>query len=405
MEMCKADAAEAERNYETLDEADDDEPSWGPLRQTIAFALTDMMRGKSLPYALRARVFQIIEAIIADRDPTPDQDDRYSGRESHGDPWSLALNSARGAGMLALFEYARWINAALKGDEGEFDLRPHAPELFSLLDRMLDPMVEHTRAIRSTYGQNFVSIYAESRTWTKGALDRIFTNDDAGRASWEAYLVFNRIYGETFDVLRSRYERHAFSIGEEPNVDRTDWYPAGSLGSHFLGPYLWGRLDLQQGPLAAFLHDAPPSALSHMMTSAGNALNSPNWSDETMHRFEVLFERMLELYSDRTLEERRKILAIFGLWFISDNVDPRWALSMLQAVLHSTAGQVNMEWRVIEKLGVFERDASAGGRYGTGSAGEEADAVSVHESGRCTRNLSKCSRSWGRSGKNGSARQ
>lgn len=342
-----ADSASVAARFSTWDESDE-ERGLPAARQAIAFALTDMFKAKVLPAHLRDRVWSIISAIVEDPDPSVEDDERYTGDSAFGQPWNLALNSARGAGMLAAFDYARWVKSY---HTEEPDLLSLAPELFEMLDRKLDPGIEATCAIRSTFGQNFVSIFALSRSWTRPAIDRIFSDDNLGESAWNAYLVFNNLYSEIYDLIKDRYARATATVASQPIIEKGHWDPTAALGGHIAGAYAWGRFGLENGSLIdIYLRNAPSDAVERTLRSIGSGLSSTGMSDETVRKFQKLYEHVLSIFEYREFEERKDVLEIFGLWFISDRLDPDWALRNLTKTLRLTGGKTAIDIRVIEKL-------------------------------------------------------
>ncbi len=347
----QADAAAGK--FDSLD-AIDSEPSWSPLRQMVAFAVSDLCRAKALSLEYRERVWAILEAITDDKDPTPQDEARLERTK----PWGLALNSARGAGMLAVFDFARWLYALKRVGAAELDLLPEAPELFELLDKRLDPSIEPTLAVRSTYGQNFVSVYAMSRTWMKAAITKIFSPDASGRAAWDAYLIFNDVYEETFELLKGWYEETVASILTREGAQEEDFSPLNAVGRHLTKMYGRGKLDLLDDSLAKrFFRDAPSSGLKASIEFIGNSLaRESGLSGLVLQRFKELYDLVLDIYQSRPLVDRRRALSGFGLWFIAPQMDREWLLRRLVETLKLTKGQVSLEFKVLELLATISAD-------------------------------------------------
>jgi hypothetical protein len=347
--------SDAESGAFALLEDPDDGPSWSSALQITAFAVTDMLRTKATPTTLRVRIWNVLSAVLRSPDPSDELDSKYGVTSNYGPPWQLALNSARGAGMRALFDYARWIYSAAGGVEKSIELVSEAPEVFKEIDQRLDPGLERTRAIRSTIGQNFVSLFAMSKTWVKSNTGRIFTSDSLGDATWAAYLAHNSVYDETFETLRELYQRAAgaLSPGEQPAGSwGTDIN--GNLGIHLGTVYARGLISLQGSLLEEFIKRAPPSAIGSMLTSMGNALRADgDLSAEIVARCEGLYAFVLSALRDNDEEERVAALGNFGLWFQSRQMSEEWLLDNLIRTLKRTKGRIAWENMVFERLAEF----------------------------------------------------
>lgn len=339
--------ADPGRRSESYDPFDDD--NYGAQTRTlVAHALSDMLRTGPISSSLRDPIWQILAAIAEDAEPTSESDAGIS------EPWNVALNSPRSSAFLAIFDYARWLSRHVGAPDG--DLIEHAPEMFSLLDRHLNCTVETSAAVRSTYGQNLVSIFAISRSWTIPALERIFPTaaGSAGlmNAAWTAYLVFNAVYDETFHHLRPWYELAVDELDSTATRERAQVDERASLAAHVVRIYARGQIDSSgsNSLLERLLARAPAKVIGDAIRSAGSGINSPSIPSETYTRLFQLYDRVVEVYTPQPLAARQDALRGFAFWAISPHLDRPWMLSRLRKTLELTNGTLDVEFRVIERL-------------------------------------------------------
>jgi hypothetical protein len=329
---------------------EDGERAWPTLGTITASAIADVMRAVPCERPLRDHVWEILRTLLENQDPTPDDDARHKDTE----PWNYALNSVRGAAMLAVFDYARWVHRAHGGDAMSPDLIALAPELFEVLDNHLDTAKEPSPAVRSAYGQNFVSIYAMARKWTIPAIPRIFGGTAAtAAAGWRTYLAMNTIYDETYEHLKNYYllAVDALSAANE-GEEASDANFAQGLATHVMRVYARGltNLDEPDSMIRRFLRAAPAKIVGAAIRSAGSAAGAGDLPLEIWDRLRNVYESVLESYASRTLDERRSALEFFGLWVIAPSVDRAWAIDALSRTLRLTGGQISVSHRVLSWL-------------------------------------------------------
>ena len=337
-----------------FDPGDSDEgSSWSNLLQIVAFAVSDLLRTKTTPLALRERLWAVLEVVLRDPDPSMEADAKYDLHSSYGPPWQLALNSARGAGMLAVFDYARWLYAAAGGKSNDVELAAEAPEVFATIDVCLNAELEPTRAVRSTVGTNFVSLFAMSKAWTRGNVDRIFSQDRFGDAAWDSYLAHNAAYDETFAALVSQYTQAIRKMPAEeapPGAWGAD--VVGNLGIHLTTAYVRGHLSIAGTIVEEYFRSAPSSAIGTALTSLGNALATEREAlpKAIAERCQEVYDFILSIIVERPEETRLAALGGFGIWFQSTQLPDDWLLDRLLITLRRTRGKIAWEGRVLERL-------------------------------------------------------
>jgi hypothetical protein len=331
--------------FADLDEDDDD--SWSTTRQMTAFALTDSFRSNCLALSHRAVIWQLLQSLLVDQDPSPEREKRHKS----GEPWNLALNSVRGAAMLALFDYARWVYKS--SETVPRDLSVLAPEVLEELDRHLITTTDPSEAVRSTYGQNFVSLYVMAHEWTTKSIPAIFRSRRRRRlgAAWAAYLTFNGAYDETYSYLAPYYRRAVSALERNASFPANERDKNRGLGAHLVRLFARGVIPLDDdGVMAVFIRRAPARTLGNALWSAGAGIAEPSLPPEIWRRLETLYEFVLNEYRGASLEDRRAALDSFGVWFVAPSIDRSWALDILVRTLEMTEGSISIENRVLEPL-------------------------------------------------------
>ncbi len=345
---------EADAAAGAFDSGNSDEgPSWSNLLQMLAFGISDLLRAKTTPPTLRERLWAVLEVVLRDPDPSTEADAKYDLHSSYGPPWQLALNSARGAGMLAVFDYARWVYAAAGGKSSNVELAAEAPEVFVAIDVCLSAEQEPTRAVRSTIGTNFVSLFAMSKAWTRDNVDRIFSPDRLGDAAWDSYLAHNAAYDETFVVLVPRYTQAVGRLPvEEPPAGAWGADVVGNLGIHLTTAYVRGHLSINGTIVEDFFRSAPSSAIGTALTSLGNALATERDAlpKSIAERCQAIYDFILSIIVERPEDTRLAALGGFGIWFQSTQLPDEWLLDRLLLTLKRTKGKIAWEGRVLERL-------------------------------------------------------
>ena len=99
-----------ERDPNSFDDHKD--PHWGWSFKAIADLLQiGLAKGKAMiPYSFRSSVWQMIEVLSEDPEPTQEHEAKY-----HSSPADGSINTTRGAAMHAVFAYAHWVRGNLGG--------------------------------------------------------------------------------------------------------------------------------------------------------------------------------------------------------------------------------------------------------------------------------------------------
>lgn len=321
------------------------------IRRAVARLIEIGIDKEYIPAELLDNAFDILSVLA--EDPEPDvADEERRAASGDEDPATLDLNTVRGIAFHAIMRLA-WRER--KADGGAVS-RLRAP-LRELLDRHLDPQVEHAESIRAVYGQYFPFLVECDPEWTRANIDAIFPIDAAnarlGAAAWASYLVRNQAYRSSYELLDERYRAALRDLADPMASDNPSRYEIEvrhGLASHVLKLYVTAVVGLEQGSLIdLFFAHVSSNLRAHLIETIGfDLMEEPNPSVNALERLRELWDwRLVTLQQDpnRDVAEPRG----FGWWFASGKFDPRWALSQLHAVL-SIGSTIESELAVIEHL-------------------------------------------------------
>lgn len=330
---------------------------WRSAKQALASFLGISLEGTKLPSEFRDQVWAALTPLADDLDPAQDG----GKKESDRDPQTVAINSVRGEAIGAVFQYAIWVAAQgnSKKAKGAFSLCPEAKDV---LETHLDPRRERSLAIRSVYGRLFAQAIGFDRNWCDSIAHRVFDfeseDPSLAFAAWETYLVFNRPYAESFEVLEDRYRWSIEHLERFPGRDQLGSHPITSLGEHLVLFYVWGILgeDLEESLLGRFFRNIDTKRRGDVIDSAGRMLKNTEGKIEesSLERFRRLWDWLLEdLERSPDLVSRRAESDGFGWWFVSGHFPNGWSLPRLLRSV-KIAGAMEPEHLLVGALGSVE---------------------------------------------------
>ena len=322
-------------------EAQSAEPSEATqrVRRAAAWLIQDSFEAgaASIPMEHRKEVWEVLQALTEDDDPTPEHESRYGGENM--DPATLSINTARGEAFHGILRYALWVRrhletsvdreAMLKAGFGEL------PEVRLVLERHLDPGTDPSVAVRAVYGQWFPWLVLLDEQWAVREVPIIFpgTPEHAPLfwAAWGAYIVFCQPYTNVLAILRPIYARVTDGLkGASPRKERVN--PAERLAQHLMAFYWRGEITLERDDLVARFFATASDELR------GQALD---WVGQVLARSEDapppddVKRRLRELWEWRANSQTagKDELQAFGWWFGSGRLDEEWSLQVLESIL------------------------------------------------------------------------
>jgi hypothetical protein len=231
------------------------------------------------------------------------------------------------------------------------------PEVREVLERHLDPAVDPSAAIRSTYGRDLPWLILLDKGWVTANLIRIFPVDPQYAhlrdAAWETYIIFSQPYNDPLAVLSDEYARAVDRIGTKPERAPGPGNPDEHLGEHLMVFYWRGTLVLgdPHGLLAKFHARAAADLRRETIEFVGRSLGNTKGDVEA----EVL-AKLVALWQARfeacRVAGEFKELESFGWWAGSGKLDADWALTQLLATLRATK-RIDPDFLVLEKLTEF----------------------------------------------------
>jgi hypothetical protein len=333
---------------------------WVEVRMEAARLLDIGLRNDRIPAWADSDVFEILAALAEDPDPSPSDEQRHA--EANTGPVTLDLNTVRGAAFHAIMQYAWWRKKQTPPGQ-----TPSLSRLLrELLDRHLDPEHEPTQAIRSIYGQYFPHLLACDKEWAQSRVDAIFPRDPSlehlRHAAWDRYLLFNRPYRSTYELLGERYREAITQLAAgnlEHAPDQVDDESTEALTAHVFGLYAQGTVGLEPGsPVDLFFENAPVGERAHLIEMAGiEVTNAERPSPMVLDRLQRLWEWRLAVLQQRA-DAAPEELKGFGWWFGSGKFDDDWALGQLHDLLASE-GAVDPDHTVAERLAALRRERLA----------------------------------------------
>jgi hypothetical protein len=336
------------------------ERGWQVARSTIADLVHEGLSRDTIPIDLRVSTWRVIEPLTRDPHPTPEADAKYG--DQHAGPVGLADDSTRGKAVRCVVGYALWL--VRSASDGKRDATQvmravwqDCPEVRAVLEWHLDPSNDPSPAIRAVYGENLPQLVYFSPEWVRANLCRLFPTapelSALREAAWGAYIIRARARTEAFALLREQYQWAVDHIGQAPTYA---W--SGTVGLeeglcwHLVGLYWGGHVGLHDPLLRGFYAEVPVATKTRAVAGVGHALNEDNAdSAAATQRLTGLLEwRIAEVTGFGDDATQSAELVPFGWGFIVDSLDEDWRMSRLLEVLRLTAGRIEPEQQVAEKL-------------------------------------------------------
>lgn len=352
------DRFEVAPSIEVADRFDIDQ-TWESARLNAAHLLEAALSKNDVPFTLRKEVWQALEPLLADPDPTPEYEAEYGGENM--EPFTLAINSVRGEAMHALLQYALWCARHLRPDDARLAAGPildELPEVYRILEEKLDPSSEPSLSVRSVYGRFFPWLALLSRPWAQAAVGRIFPPGEAQcdlrLAAWESYLTFCNFYYPVYTLLEGEYRRAVTELSDTSKKPDKRVDPHRRLTEHIGVLYLLGHSPIgrEDSLLQEFFSRATPFLRAELISFIGRWMEK--WterpSDEIIERLMHLWELRLEVLRDAPPGERQEELAEFGWWFIWDVLPTDWLVKSLLLTVKLTEGHIEGEFKLLPKL-------------------------------------------------------
>lgn len=332
-----------------------DQPSnWSWGRKMVVSLLSLGLEKNLIDLSHRERVWQIIDMIADDPEPTI-HDDEISSM----DPYQQSHNTPRGEALHSVIQYALWVYRALEGKDkplqsSGFDMKM-IPEVRDRLERHLDTSFDPSPAIRSVFGRWFPQLFLLDASWTESKVDTIFPVDKQllRDAAWHTYLAFYSGSNELFRVLREQYNASVdrLTLHSEEKSSRLKRQDE-RLGEHLMVIFGRGILtwDDDDALVKRFFDNATEMKTSHAVAFVGQSLYNEikPISVDVVERFRGLWEQLVKNFLEAP-SEKTQMLIQFGWWFAAGCFDVEWTFKQLIVVIEST-GEIEPDYIVMERL-------------------------------------------------------
>jgi len=331
-----------------------EDPGWNYAYGSVVCLIADGCKKRqntTIPFDLRNDVWSCIEPVTDDPDPDLEREANYTA-----DYHNLAINSTRGQALEAVMNYVFWCAREIHGDarvDGFLDI---VPEAKVILEKHIDLEYDASLAIRSVYGYFFPFLWYRDKSWGQKNIAKIFSKEPElnhyRRAAWSAYIGYNRVYPEIFDLLRDEYGWAILELGEsEKETEAQDFRQ--NLVVHLIQMYLSGRISLSDNDslLKLFYQKADASLRRHSIEHIGSSFYDykGNIRSEVIEKAKNLWQWRFSEAQQNPKEHNQELLE-FGWWFAGRHFDLDWSLQQLRGVLGITGGKIDMSYLVVDRL-------------------------------------------------------
>ncbi len=335
----------------------DQYPDWGWTRKAVASLISRGLNSNTIPCGLRKQVWEIIEPITHDPDPTPEDEAKWN--EHSDDVYTHAINSVRSEAIEAVIEYALWVYRCKEKESNDKEKLKISfadmPKVQSVLDEHLNPKNDPSVAVRAVYGRFFPWLLLMDRNWTLKNLNNILSlgqfDDPLYAAAWNTMMLYVPVYNDPFDVLRDRYVEAIKNIGKVDRDRKRFTDRDERLAEHLMLQYGRGRLELSDNLLNDFWKYANDKIRGHALNFIGRSLkNEQELSKEILQRFKALWESRLKIMKSAINKSGYKEEAsAFGWWFASGQFDDKWSCKHYLEALEIGRG-LQSDYFVLERL-------------------------------------------------------
>ena len=317
----------------------DRDPGWRWARRAVASLLNiGFAEGDNrIPFELREAAWQVLEPLTSDPNPSPAHE--ADNLDSMG-PFTLAINTNRGAAIRAVMTYALWCRRNLELQKEDvsagFEL---IPEARLVLDLHLRPAIDPSVAIRAAYGERLSLLSFLDNRWLATKIGEIFPTAPElatlRSAAWNAYICWTPPYDSLFEMLQDQYRAATESAPSAGDRDLSHTEQADQkLGEHLVTFYWRGTLPTAM--LDRWFEVADDDLAAHSMNYIGRALRNTtdDVSPAVAQRIRDLWDTRIGVILDEPDSHAREASS-FAFTFASAKLDEDWSLSRLETTLRS----------------------------------------------------------------------
>ena len=303
-------------------------PSWESSRKAVGdFVRICMQEDVNAPISSRYRFTSLLDKLCTRYDRRLDDDEPiFPDRE---DLCTEAINNTRGQALDNLVDFGYWVRRQLG------DAQADVPEIFSILDKRLDPGCEHplTFPERAILGSNYHLLCGWNREWATRRKNDIFPQKKPQEwaVAFGNYLNHNRPHKPMFDIVQDdiklalddmdRFNTKGFGLDD----------PIDSLGQHLSSYYFWTVYPLtgEGSLLERFYGKTNEDRWARLFDNTGRGMQSMDKQlDDALQRRIIQFaEWRINKKNPSELKE------FFFSWIQVECLDEKWRLNSLSNIL------------------------------------------------------------------------
>ena len=302
-------------------------PSWESSRQAAGdFVRICMQEDVNAPISSRHRLASLLDKLCTRYDRRLDDDEPFfSDRE---DLCTEAINNTRGRALDNLVDFGYWVRRRLG------DAQADVPEIFSILDKRLDPGCKHPLTLpeRAILGSHYRLFFSWDQEWSTQRKNDIFPRKDPQdwAVAFGNYLDHNRPYKPMFDIVLDDI-KHALDDTSRfgtKGFGRDD--PVDSLGRHLSSYYFWEVYPLtgEDSLLERFYSKTREDRWACLFDSTGRGLKS---IDKQLD--DALQGRIIQFAEWRINKKNPFELKEFISWLEAECLDEKWRLNSFSNIL------------------------------------------------------------------------
>jgi hypothetical protein len=295
---------------------------WGGTRLEIGHLVEALSSRNLVDAAHEATAARSVVALLGDVDPTEENEARYGVGMG---AVNYSINTVRGQAVHA----AAALLTAMQRHEQAAGV---AGDLRNAPCARLDANVDKSIAVRAAFGMSFSRLVEAGIADAAGLGALTFTDDEAGRAAWSAFLRFHRLGRVTVDALwpiLNRSLRGASWLADTDSLSEslrlaTALYVGGYSADEVLELTwtAWPNASLQTRASVVY-------ALSQY-------LESVHLPDEVPVRIAQLLDGMLDFeeeHRDSRTGEKRVDLEALGTILVSNRMSIEWTIATINRLL------------------------------------------------------------------------
>ena len=304
-----------------------------------------------IPFSYKDDVFAILNILCDDEEPTFEEE--LNNLKGNGRISDMSINSVRGIAMNGIINFIFWI-VGYSYDETllkDNSISKIPEEIKSVLEYHLDYEADPSYTIRYIYGFHLNNLINLDKKWVIENLTNIFPEERSKQGYWEAawsgYLDGNLTHAITFEILREQYVRAIECFNDGVLEIELFNFSTERLANEIMRLYIYGIEDLksENSLVFKFYQKTPDDVRKLGIAYIGQILSSL----KDMKEFDLVLKRLMELWEERLLvfknsniDDYKREIVFFFLWFNNSIFEKGWAIDRLDEVLDLTNGSINM---------------------------------------------------------------